>query len=322
MANESTAIVELISLVRQKPVPRQSDDDMLFAPTNGAPPRRAPRALSHRGHGFDEEHAVTHRVVRRDITKPLFAATLAVASVAAFGLTVRLTRHAPAAAALAPPAQPVASPIAIAIAALPAAPAPSKPVVSPIDAPPAPPPAAPVQPALIAIALESQPAGATVTLVDRGSSSVAGTTPLSLSVDPSREYDVVFTLAGHPTKLAHVDPHATTHLAVDLAPVHVDPDEPAQPAPRHHAHGQAHAQARTAAVPAKGTGTLLISSKPPCEIAIDGKPTGMVTPQRSISLAAGHHQVTLTNAQQHVKKTYSFEISANHSTKLIRDLLK
>lgn len=158
-------------------------------------------------------------------------------------------------------------------------------------------------------------------VVDRGHGSLAGTTPLSLSLDPSREYDVVFTLAGRAPKLEHVAPKASQHLAVELpapeaaqAPV----EAPAPPAPTHH---HAHAQARVAAAKPSGTGVLLISAKPPCDIAIDGKPTGMVTPQRSIRLAAGQHQITLSNAQQHVKSSMTVTISANHPTKLIRDLM-
>ncbi|MGE5181975.1 MAG: hypothetical protein ACM31C_07925 [Acidobacteriota bacterium] len=313
MASESTAIVELISLVNQKPVPRLSDEDLLFAPTVVSPPRRA-RTV--RAHGFEDE-MVTHRVARgHDLVKPLFAATLAVSSLAAFMLTVRLTRKAPVAPAAAATV-PVASVLAAAMPPLPV-PAPAAPIiVQPIVEAPAPPP----KPALVELALESTPAGAQVTLVDRGNSTIAGTTPLSLSVDPSREYDVVFTLAGHPTKLAHLDPHATTHLAIDLAPAQVVEDEPAPPR-RHHAHAHARAQARAAAIAPKATGTLMVSSKPPCAIAIDGKPTGMTTPQRSIALPAGSHHVTLTNEQQHVKKTYSFAITPNHATKLIRDLMK
>jgi hypothetical protein len=65
----------------------------------------------------------------------------------------------------------------------------------------------------------------------------------------------------------------------------------------------------------------MVSTKPPCEIAIDGKATGLVSPQRAITVAAGHHQITFTNTQQHIKKTVVVAVAANHSTKLIRDLM-
>ena len=65
----------------------------------------------------------------------------------------------------------------------------------------------------------------------------------------------------------------------------------------------------------------MISSKPPCAIAIDGRATGLVTPQRSISLSAGHHQITLANAQSNFEKSFGVEIAAARSTRVIRDLM-
>lgn len=224
MASESTAIVELIQLAQQKALPRDSDADLMFAPPPTAPPRRFPRAT-----GFEDDHAVTHRIVRHDrIVKPLLAATIAVASVAAFGLTVRLTRHKPAVAAATAEAAPAPKPVSEVVPAAPTV----QPSVQPIEAPTV----VVAKPQLVALSLESRPSGADVTLVDGTRSAIAGTTPLSLSVDPSREYDIVFTLAGHPTKLAHVDPRTTQKIAIDLAPVSVQPPDP--PA-RHRGHAQA-----------------------------------------------------------------------------------
>lgn len=75
-----------------------------------------------------------------------------------------------------------------------------------------------------------------------------------------------------------------------------------------------------AAAPApSGSGTLMVSSKPPCNIAIDGKPTRMVTPQRSITLPAGVHKITLTNTQQRIAKTITVTIDPKKPTKLIQD---
>jgi hypothetical protein len=310
MAKEATAISQLIFLARQRPI-MDLDDEVTIALPEGRPPTRPVV------HGFDDDHQVTHRISRRDMKKPLIAATIAAASIATFGITVRLTRRAPEVQVAA-------------AAAAPAAPAPAeKPIIAPPPAPvvaPAPPPPAP-KPALVDLALESQPAGATVIVVDRGQSSLAGTTPLSLSLDPSRQYDVVFTLAGRAPKLEHVDPHATQHVAVELpapeaapapAPVETPPAPP--PPPRHHV--RAHAQARAAAAPKpSGTGVLMISAKPPCDITIDGESTGLVTPQRAIRLAAGPHKITLSNAQEHIKSSMTVTISANYPTKLIRDLM-
>jgi hypothetical protein len=71
-----------------------------------------------------------------------------------------------------------------------------------------------------------------------------------------------------------------------------------------------------------GEGKLKISSKPPCEIVIDGKPTGLVTPQLSIALAAGPHRITLVNREKDIKKTLSVQIAANSTEKIIEDFMK
>ncbi len=170
--------------------------------------------------------------------------------------------------------------------------------------------------------ITSEPAGAVITLISDGEATVLGPTPVTAAVDPAHSYDVVVALRDHPTTVTHVDPSKTHELAIDLrAPAPV-------PAPRRRsAHAPvAHAPVATApmATPdarpaATGTGILMVSSKPPCEIAVDGKATRLVTPQRSISLSAGVHTITLTNAQQKVKKTLSVKITANKPTKLIQD---
>jgi len=71
-----------------------------------------------------------------------------------------------------------------------------------------------------------------------------------------------------------------------------------------------------------GEGTLMVSSKPPCDIVIDGKATGLTTPQRAIPLSAGMHKVTFVNEVAGIKKSVSVTISADQSTKLIQDLMK
>ena len=74
-------------------------------------------------------------------------------------------------------------------------------------------------------------------------------------------------------------------------------------------------------VVAAGTGTLMISTKPPCEIVIDGKPTGMSTPQRAMSLPPGAHKITLVNAGANINKTVMVQINADQATKLVKDLI-
>jgi hypothetical protein len=70
---------------------------------------------------------------------------------------------------------------------------------------------------------------------------------------------------------------------------------------------------------AGGTGTLLLGSKPPCEIYIDGKSTGLHTPQKDIKLPAGKHKVTLVNNEFGIKETFSVDIKADATEKQIKD---
>ena len=256
----------------------------------------------------------------------------------------------PAIAAAAPtmPAAPVA-----------AAPAPVAAAPAPVETPtPTPTPAATT---LTDIPVTSVPSGAIVTLIENGTPRVLGKTPVFASVDPSKSYDIVLALAGHPTTIQHLDPRVTKQVAFSFdgtaaapAPVQVAAEPAPAPAPvaapEHHHHHH-HAEARVAAaepppstspspapsashpswnvapaakpVAAEASGTangvLMVASKPPCEIVIDGKITKLETPQRSIALAPGTHSVTLINAKMHINKTVPVEVAANKPTKLIRD---
>lgn len=68
-----------------------------------------------------------------------------------------------------------------------------------------------------------------------------------------------------------------------------------------------------------GQGTLTIGSKPPCEIYVDGKATGLHTPQKDLKLAAGKHRITLINNEFGIKESFSVEIKADEPTKMIKD---
>src|SRR6185312_9352977 len=72
----------------------------------------------------------------------------------------------------------------------------------------------------------------------------------------------------------------------------------AVPAPIVHHEARAPREVRHEHV---ATGMLRISSKPPCAIAIDGKPSGKTTPQAALALPVGSHQVTLTNEEQGIQ---------------------
>jgi hypothetical protein len=66
------------------------------------------------------------------------------------------------------------------------------------------------------VRVTTQPAGATITLVDNGTLSAVGTTPLDLTIDPPRSYELVLALPGYKTKIVRV--HADTRaVSVELA---------------------------------------------------------------------------------------------------------
>jgi hypothetical protein len=208
-------------------------------------------------------------------------------------------------AAVAPPPSPSPSP-SVETTALPA--------VSPDTATPSPETAVPsaqpiVEPArppdLVEVRIDSAPSGATVTLIDGGKSQFVGTTPVNAAVDPSREYDLVFSWASRPSQQEHLDPKTTRRIAATLGK---------RPSPR--ADG-----ARRERSEGGGEGTLMISSKPPCEIVIDGKPTGLTTPQRAIALPAGSHKVTLINRENDLRKAIGVQITAGATEKVIEDLM-
>jgi serine/threonine protein kinase len=68
-----------------------------------------------------------------------------------------------------------------------------------------------------------------------------------------------------------------------------------------------------------GDGTLLLGSKPPCEILVDGSSTGLRTPQRDLKLAAGKHQITLVNDDLGIKESFTVSIKAGQTEKQIKD---
>ncbi len=258
---ESTAIHDLIRMVGNKPLDRDSSVALMFhapaasRPEPGAPPPRIAVTPTRRGLVDSDSYEVTHRVARKAArsyaTIAMFAVGSFMVGVAGYKLlsggksttplvaaTVAEPEPVEVAAPAPAPAITVTPPTVPAPAPAPAPlPAPAPTIAEPAPAPAptvAPLPAAPVAPshppvALVDLRLDSTPAGASVIIVDRGKSAPLGTTPLQASVDPSREYDLVFTLPGRPPRLEHVDPKSRVAVSVSL-------DSPAAPvaAPPHH----------------------------------------------------------------------------------------
>jgi len=224
------------------------------------------------------------------------------------------------------------------------------PAATPIDNAPradsAAPSVEPAKPALVDVRIDSRPSGATVMSIENGRTQLIGDTPISAAFDPAREYDLVFTYPGQPTQVAHLAPRTMPRIAVTLGAPAVAPVVPAAPAahapparvekhaeparseraersaPRaveHRAEPKAEPKPAAEAA-AAGQGTLMISSKPPCEIWIDGAATGLTTPQRAIPLSAGAHKITLVNAEKDLRKTVRVQITADETEKVIEDL--
>ena len=69
------------------------------------------------------------------------------------------------------------------------------------------------------------------------------------------------------------------------------------------------------------TGALAINAKPPCLIYIDGRNTGLETPQRSIELTPGKHRITLINAEHRINTSIAVNIEAGKTTRIVRDMM-
>jgi hypothetical protein len=231
--------------------------------------------------------------------------------------------------------EPVATEPAV-VEPLPAEPA----VVEPVAVEPA--VVEPAVPTQVTVHLDSEPSGATVLVVDSGTTVTLGVTPLDQPLDPSRTHEIMFTMSGHRSTLVTVDPSASQRVTVDLAsskavaqPAPAAPaaapravrSEPTRKAERPAKVAKPVKAPRVAATsPAKATsggrGTLMLGAKPPCDIFIDGKATGLKTPQRGLKVAPGAHKVTLVNREHRITETFSVTVKDGTSTKVVKDLTR
>jgi hypothetical protein len=67
-------------------------------------------------------------------------------------------------------------------------------------------------------------------------------------------------------------------------------------------------------------GVLMLGAKPPCEIHINGRNTGLVTPQREIALPAGRHTVTLINREHRIRTSFPVRVEAGKPVRVVKDL--
>jgi hypothetical protein len=201
----------------------------------------------------------------------------------------------------------------------------------------------------------SEPIGATVTLVMNGRPVVLGASPVDAQLDPTKSYEVVFTMPGRETVLRSVAFDDTGVIAMNVelgaasepaeavataepeaAAIETEPAaEPApEPAPvtrKARSSKKSRAERRstrsrskskktaTAAIPS-GTGLLMLNAKPPCDIYIDGKSIGQKTPQRALALEPGKHKIGLLNKTYGIKAAFSVTIKAGEKTRVIKDM--
>lgn len=95
-----------------------------------------------------------------------------------------------------------------------------------------------------------------------------------------------------------------------------------EPRTKARAHIEQNPIRRGSRQPVTGTsdpGVLMLAAKPPCSIRIDGKDTGLVTPQRVLQLSPGKHKIVLVNEEHGLKDSFVVSIQSGEKTRVIRD---
>ncbi len=197
----------------------------------------------------------------------------------------------------------------------------------------------------------TEPAGAEVVLVIDGVSKAIGTTPVDYTLDPRKSYEVMFSLNGfvNLAQPVEVNGDAVVQVAGKLEPGQKVAISKLDPKPRvRDTTGPGNTKpnkpnvvkpivpktpvgtkpkpqpvtptpVKTKPPVVEGSGTLLLSAKPPCRIFVDGRDTGLKTPQRNIKLSSGRHRITLMNNEFGIKESFSVQIKPNKATKAVKD---
>jgi serine/threonine-protein kinase len=174
-------------------------------------------------------------------------------------------------------------------------------------------------------------AGASVFLVSGSDRRELTTLPVSIDLDPSKQWSLVATKAGYSDftqPLSFDDGQAEKSFVVTLEPKAASPapgsvsfsppttytPPAAPPAPRP-AAPVAHREPAPAAAKETGEGTLNMNSIPASSVTLDGKPIGS-TPQIGITVSAGSHTVVFSNAEQGFKKSVTVTVAAGETKKV------
>ncbi|MGE3546818.1 MAG: protein kinase [Kofleriaceae bacterium] len=188
---------------------------------------------------------------------------------------------------------------------------------------------------------ETTPPGATVALIVDGKREVLGPSPAKAPLDPRVSYRVSFEKPGYvsvnrPVSFTgSLEERITVSLekAGAEAPRRQDrrPEPKAEPAtpkpePKVEARNEPRAKpevkqpdVKPDEPKAKGHGVLWLSSKPPCDIVVDGTSSGLSTPTKDLKLSAGKHRITLVNNEFGIKETIVVDIKADEVEKKFAD---
>jgi hypothetical protein len=184
---------------------------------------------------------------------------------------------------------------------------------------------------------ESTPPGATVSLIIDGKRQAVGPSPTRAPLDPRSGYQVLFEKPGYRSVNRPIafsgalEEHIVVELEKVSAQAPTPPSPPPRPAPSEprprrtggagtEPSGSSESASDDAGdARARAQGVLVLGSKPPCDIAIDGGTTGLHTPQKEIKLPVGRHRITLTNAEFGINETFTVDIKADAPEKLIKD---
>jgi hypothetical protein len=190
---------------------------------------------------------------------------------------------------------------------------------------------------------ETTPPGATVSLIVDGKRQTIGPSPAKAPLDPRNVIQVLFEKPGYRAinRPITFSGALEEHIVVDLEkvtaqqpPAQSPPPRPvipeSRPEPRPRRTGRSDGAGAEPSAPEsasdgagdpkpRGQGVLVLGSKPPCDIAIDGSTTGLHTPQKEIKLPVGRHRITLTNAEFGINETFTVDIKADAPEKLIKD---
>jgi serine/threonine protein kinase len=213
-----------------------------------------------------------------------------------------------------------------------------------------------LQPLDISGVFETTPPGATVSLIVDGVRQPVGSSPAKAKLDPRKSYQVLFEKPGYvsvnkpiifggsteeklvvnlekagagtpeappnPPTTTHVATGPVTHPETHVATTRPDTTKPDTTKPdttKPDTTKPDTTKPDTQVAKTGGIGTLLLGSKPPCQVFIDGKDTGSSTPHKFDGLAAGRHKVTLVNNEFGIKETFSVDVKADGVEKQIKD---